>query len=353
MMCCREVIDRWRALWYDKVHGFDDGELECALAELMHDECHCHLAYPLGECVGPEELLESIYRPLLAAVPDLERRDYIVVSGAAYEGIGGPPSTAHWVGCAGFYTGVFETPWLDIPATGHIMTLRYAEFFRIESGRIVEMRALWDIPEVMLGADAWPMVPSLGCEMLVPGPATQDGIHPGLGIEPEGRARRAAASLDLVNRMLEGLGRYAEGGVAAMELERYWHPRLMWYGPAGIGSGRRVSGFRQWHQRPFLAGMPDRRNDGHHVVFSEGDYVALCGWPALEATISGDGWLGIAPGGQQVRLRSLDFWRCEDALIRENWVLVDLLDVYRQLGVDVLARMRQMTGGLRSERSSL
>jgi hypothetical protein len=28
-------------------------------------------------------------------------------------------------------------------------------------------------------------------------------------------------------------------------------------------------------------------------------------------------------------------------LIRENWVLVDLLHVYRQIGVDVLARMRE------------
>jgi hypothetical protein len=29
-------------------------------------------------------------------------------------------------------------------------------------------------------------------------------------------------------------------------------------------------------------------------------------------------------------------------MIRENWVLVDLLDVYNQLGVDVLARMREL-----------
>jgi hypothetical protein len=28
-------------------------------------------------------------------------------------------------------------------------------------------------------------------------------------------------------------------------------------------------------------------------------------------------------------------------LIRENWVLIDLLDVYRQLGIDVFARLRE------------
>jgi hypothetical protein len=37
----------------------------------------------------------------------------------------------------------------------------------------------------------------------------------------------------------------------------------------------------------------------------------------------------------------LDFWRVEEDKIRENWVLVDLLDLYAQLGVDVLARMSE------------
>ena len=58
-------------------------------------------------------------------------------------------------------------------------------------------------------------------------------------------------------------------------------------------------------------------------------------------TASGGGWMGIAPAGRRVKMRSLDFWRMEDGLIRENWVLVDLLDVYAQLEVDVFARLRE------------
>ena len=43
----------------------------------------------------------------------------------------------------------------------------------------------------------------------------------------------------------------------------------------------------------------------------------------------------------KIEMRSLDFWRVEDRLIRENWVMVDLLQVYDQIGVDVFARMRE------------
>ena len=80
------------------------------------------------------------------------------------------------------------------------------------------------------------------------------------------------------------------------------------------------------------------------IFFAEGDYVAFTAWPGMQATISGDGWLGIAPSNQSITMRSLDFWRCENGLIRENWVLVDLLDVFNQIGVDVLRRMREVSG---------
>ena len=43
----------------------------------------------------------------------------------------------------------------------------------------------------------------------------------------------------------------------------------------------------------------------------------------------------------KITMRSLDFRRCENGLIRENRVLVDLLHVYEQIGVDMLARMRE------------
>ena len=90
--------------------------------------------------------------------------------------------------------------------------------------------------------------------------------------------------------------------------------------------------------------MPDRGQhpeDTNHHFFAEGQYVAVTGWPNMSQTLTGDGWLGIAPTNQKINLRSLDFWRIENQKIRENWVMIDLLDIWSQLGVDVLSRMRK------------
>ena len=283
--------------------------------------------------VGPQALFETAYSPLAAAIPDLERRDLIVVSGLDDEG-------SSWIGCAGHYMGTFRAPLLDIPPTGHLVHMRFHEFYRVAEGRIVEMQAIWDLPELMMQADAWPMAPSLGREFCVPGPMSQDGLNP---------SQAGASTKDsraLVIDMLTHLSRHpSQGGPEIMQADRFWHPRMNWYGPAGIGSARGIAGFRHWHQIPFLKALPDRRggtsgNLTSHF-FAEGAYVAVTGWPNMQMTVTGDGWLGIAPSGQEITMRSLDFWRVEDGLIRENWVLVDLLDVYAQLGVDVFARLRE------------
>ena len=322
----KERLAALRGALYD----CDEGRLRGQLNEIFAPDCLVQLAHPLETLDGAAGLYEQGYAPLLRALPDLERRDFIVMAGES--------QGANWVGCCGHYLGVFEQPWLDIPPTMHMLAMRYHEFFRFEEGQIVEMQALWDIPQVMMQAGAWPLAPSLAVEWVVPGPATQDGI-----IDDPYDEARSRASLHWVTDMLNAMGRSLEG-IEAMQLDRYWHPKFNWYGPAGIGSMRRKSGFRNWHQIPFLKALPDRgvlMDKG--IMFGDGDYVAFTAWPGMRMTVSGDGWLGIAPSGKAITMRSLDFWRREKGLIRENWVLVDLLHVYDQLGVDVFERMRELT----------
>ena len=327
----RNCLAHLRAAQYD----WDEATLLAALEEGAAAEAVFRLAFPFGDMHGPRTFHDQALAKLKAAWPDLERRDWIVIAGEDQHG-------AEWVGCAGHFIGTFTAPFLDIPPTGHLAHMRFHEFYRIEEGRIVEMQALWDIPEVMMQAGAWPMVPSLGREFCIPGPASGDGLFREAR-DPE----RSRASRQLIIEMLEYMKRHpSQGGPEVMEMPRFWHQQMNWYGPAGIGTGRGIEGFRNWHQIPFLKGMPDRGGKVDQITyhfFGDNDYAAVTGWPDMIQTISHDGWLGIPPIGREITMRSLDFWRVEDGLIRENWVMVDLLDMYDQIGVDVFARMRELT----------
>ena len=318
-----------RAAMYD----FEPAAVRSALLALLAPDAVIHMPHPLRDMTGPDALYDTCYAPLLAAMPDLERRDWIVMGGPTEHG-------ADWVGCGGHYVGTFVSPFLDIPPTGHLAHMRFHEFYRFEGGRVVEIQALWDIPELMMQAGAWPMAPSLGLEYCIPGPASQDGFVPG-----PWDAETAQTSCDRIVDMLAHMKRHpSQGGPEVMEMSRFWHPKMTWYGPAGIGTGRGIAGFRNWHQIPFLNAMPDRGQYVEEITyhfFGDGNYAGVTGWPNMIQTVTHDGWMGIAPAGKKITMCSLDFWRLEDGLIRENWVMVDLLDAYRQLGVDVLARMRE------------
>ncbi len=319
----------FRAALYD----YDEGAFRHAMQALFHEDLSAHFAHPLGLAKGVDATFNQTIAPLSRAFPDLERRDTIVMAGPTPEG-------QQWVGCGGYYTGTFEVPYLDIPPTGHMAAMRFHEFYRFENDKVVEIQALWDIPELMMQASAWPMSPSLGREWHVPGPATQDGLVQGPYDDTISRR-----SCQHIIDMLTAMKRHpSEGGPEVMEMERYWHPKMSWYGPSGIGTGRGIEGFRKWHQIPFLAGMPDRGQyvgDITYHFFGDANYAAVTGWPNMIQTLSDGGWLGIAPVDKRITMRSLDFWRLENGRIRENWVLVDLLDMYDQIGVDVLARMRE------------
>ena len=190
-------------------------------------------------------------------------------------------------------------------------------------------------------ANVWPMGPSLGREWLVPSPATQDGIKCNESNEQEGEKNKL-----IVLEMLSAMSKHPKyGDEKIMELEKFWHPKFNWYGPSGIGSSRGVLGFRKFHQIPFLRAMPDRGQypeETTHHFFSEENYVAVTGWPNMSQTLTGDGWLGIAPANHKITLRSLDFWRLEKNKIRENWVMIDLLDIWAQIDVNVISRMREL-----------
>jgi hypothetical protein len=147
----------------------------------------------------------------------------------------------------------------------------------------------------------------------------------------------------------------------AMPQRDHWHPKMMWYGPAGIGTTRGLDGFVDGHQLPFriafhrpqgtfeqVTAERNRHGAGHYIRIGDGPYSVTGGWPSVYAVHAGGGFCGMPPTGRPVFMRVMDFYLHHEGLIRENWVPLDMLDLFRQMGVDLMARMAE---GLRQGRS--
>jgi predicted ester cyclase len=298
-----------------------------ALAELYSQDVAWHGPHPINAHQGARNVVEKFWQPFLHSFPDIERRDDILIAGSFKGG--------KWIGATGYYTATFTRDWLGIRATGGVVNIRYGEFSRMEAGRVHEVYMILDILDIMHQAGCWPtMLPkSRGPLGRVPGPASRDGVS--IVSAPFGESE---ASLKLVEAMIKGLMEYDGKALASMAMERFWHPHMMWYGPAGIGSSRQLEGFQQVHQIPFLNAFPDRRGGDHKARIGDGVFVGSTGWPSVRATHLGP-WQGVAPTNRPISMRVMDFWRREDNLLRENWVFIDMIELLLQMDVDVMGAM--------------
>ena len=130
-----------RRLLDDYRHALYEGDLAAATVaskNLFSAQAVIQLGYPFANLTGGEALVLEAILPLQTAIPDIERRDLIVMAGPTHH-------DTDWVGCCGYYTGTFAMPWLEIPPTGHQVSLRFHEFYRVVEGKVVELQAVWDI----------------------------------------------------------------------------------------------------------------------------------------------------------------------------------------------------------------
>ena len=327
MNCSETAQGNRRRFREGQTRLFAGGGATDDLARLYSRDTLWHGPHPLNDAVGLDALIEMYWRPLRRALPDIERCDDIVFGGSFKGG--------DWVVTTGHLMGTFAEPWLGLPPTGKTLTIRYGEFARMSEGKVVETYIILDLLDVMRQADCWPLAPSLGTADRVPGPSTHDGIID--SPQPEAETQK---SLRLVEAMIAGLMQYDGKTLESMGQTRFWHPKMMWYGPAGIGTARGLKGFQDHHQIPFLKAFPDRVGGDHKARLAEGAYVASCGWPSVRATHTGGGFLGLPPTGKRIGQRVMDFWRRDGDLLRENWIFIDLIDLLLQMGVDVFARLR-------------
>lgn len=137
----------------------------------------------------------------------------------------------------------------------------------------------------------------------------------------------ATENLHLVHRMYEALN--------SQDLDahdNYWTKDMIWHGPPGWGDCHGIEAFKNELMKPFYQAFPDyhAKND---IEVANDNMVSATG--VLACTHRGK-WLGVPATGKLIRMRFSDFWLIRAGRLAENWVMIDTVDVLRQMGVDVL-----------------
>lgn len=309
-----------------------ENNLEALAARGIASDAVWDLAHPINRLEGIDAILDGFVRPLRRALSHVRRRDEIFIGGDNRRGPG-----QDWVASVTHYVGNFTGPLCGIAPTNSLVFLRSGEFYKIDDGKIVEAKLIVDFLDLMRQAQCFPLPRELGTEMLFPAPATHDGVLPG---KPDNGKK----SLDIVEGMLGDLMSFdpetfeSKGQTGS---DGYWHDDMLWYGPGGIGTNYRWSGFEKDHRAPFLTAFPDRVGGNHYCRIGDGNYAAVSGWPSMTMTLMND-YLGVKAENQKLTLRVMDFYRCADGQIRENWVLLDYGELFHQLGINLFAKAAAM-----------
>ena len=295
--------------------------------------------HPFGELSGARQVADEVWGPLRTAFSPIQRRPDIFLAGHnTIADVGGL-----WVCQMGHLLGLFDQPWLDIPPTGRMCFLRFAEFHRIEGDRIAETALFMDVISVMAQAGHYPLPPQTGASHIHPGPLTHDGVM----VDPHDPLA-GERTLEVVEQMIDDLSKANEVAnetgndrVPASALETSWHDDMVWSGPEGIGATYTIERYQHQHQYPFRFNLTDKQFNGHVARFAEGNYACFFGWPNLHNRSTG-GFLGMTEGANTADMRVVDVYRRDGDKLAENWVFIDLVHWLDQQGLDVLARMRQL-----------
>jgi len=332
--------------FWQKLNHVGRANVPAALRAAVHVDVDWNGSAPIDQIIGVEGLIADFWLPLLHSFPDLKRDPYVFMGGiesgtAAYAGEAG----TEWVSGCGYLSGTFAHDWLGIPATGKKTFIHFGQFYVLREGKIAASYAQYDILAVMRQAGYQVLPPAPGAEGgKIPGPVAKDGI-----LLTEQSPLESRKSLQLVEAMGRGLSRYVRprdgGNMRRMEQEHYWHRDMKWYGPSGIGACFTLEEFEDFHQRPWLHGFGDRNLDhegsGRVMGFiGEGKYVCGGIWDTIFSHHHGE-YAGIPATGKLMTIRDFDWWKREGDYLIENWVPIDMIDLCRQMGVDLMERLRQ------------
>ena len=314
----------------------NDQSLSENINNAYHENATINAFHPINDLEGISDITNKLWKPLLHSFPDLERRDNLVIGGSFQDRV--------YVATVGHLTGTYTNPWLNVPTSGKTIYLRICEVHQIENEKIINSHILIDIMDFIRQAGFWPVNPSLGIEEMWPGPITGEGTtFENLDLN------LSAASLEQGLTMQRSLNIKPETDPEATKdyvreklidhpQKDYWHPKMMWYGPCGIGTARGLKGFVEHHQLPFRITFKERDywKIGHYIEIGDGNFSMTGGWHSIQCVHGSSDWLGYEATKKIVTMRVMDFYLHHEGLIRENWVPIDIAHILYQLDVDVL-----------------
>ncbi len=319
--------------YFDAMENATPDTVADVLKSYVTDDYHWRGVYPFREQFGADTVADVFWQPLMNGLRHIQRRQDIFIAGTS------EVSGDEWVMSMGNFMGLFDADWLGIRHTRKMANLRYAEFNRVENGKITHTGLFIDIMGLMTQAGMYPLPPSTGAYFNYPGPRTHDGL-----LYEDADPAEGVKTQDLVNRMVQDLSDLNESGSMTCPpeiLEKTWSPRMIWYGPAGIGASYTIPRYQEQHQLPFRNNLDDKKFKGHVCRFAEGNFACFFGWPNLSNRAIG-GFLGLPAGKESAVMQVVDVYRREGDLLAENWVLIDIPYWLKQQGLDVFARTEQI-----------
>ena len=311
---------------YDALAGATPDTVGSILAERTSGTWHWRGMHPFHEQHGPESVAEVFWSPFLRAMQPVQRRPDIFFAGDNGLNAGGV-----WVVQMGHLMGLFDQPFLNIPATRKLTMVRFAEFNRVENGKIAETALFIDLLHLMRQAGVAPFAHQTAQHLIQPGPLTHDGLIYDARDPEEGRT-----TLALIEKMIGDINNHGRFDGPEAELARCWREDMLWWGPEGIGATYTIPRYIEQHQRPFRTKISDRAFNGHIARIAEGNYGGFFGWPNLTLTNS-DRYMGVEGNGARADMRVVDLYRRDGDRLAENWIFIDMLHFLNMQGVDVLA----------------
>lgn len=315
---------------YQALDAAAPAEVADICARRLAPDFHWHGGDPFGQTHDPATYARTFWDPLKTAIPDLARQTHIFMAGTSNAREGQAQDGTQWVAGTGYFTGTATTSFLGIPVTDHPLRIRWGEFFRIDDGQITYAQTILDFVD-WFDQIGHPVLPRpRGAAHVYPAPTGYDGV-----LHDAQDLTETLTTLTLGREFIfGGLNAFDETDLTSMGMAKFFHANVKWYGPGGIGACLSLQEFEDLHQQPWLIAFPDRKVLHLESLFAEDTMLAASGPRGVIATQTGP-YLGHPASGNKIEVSGIDFWRREGNQFVENWVFVDMIHLFRQMGVDL------------------